>query len=111
MADTMHHMHLRKRVHQNLEPYPHPDKWKNLLDNLVFAFAMFSALMTVPQLVQVWGSGSAAGVSPLSWGAYTVTSCFWVVYGMAHKEPTIITVNALFAFLNALVFIGVMLHP
>lgn len=110
MADSIHHMHVRKRLHQNLEPYPHPDKWKNLLDNLVFAFAMFSALMTIPQLLEVWGR-SATGVSPLSWGAYTITSCFWVVYGLSHKEPMIITVNALFAVLNGLVFVGALIHP
>ena len=111
MADSIHHMHVRKRIHQNLEPYPHPDRYKNLLDNLVFVFALFSAIMTLPQLLQVWIAGHASGVSAISWGAYTVTACFWVVYGMAHKEPMIITVNALFAVLNALVFLGAILHP
>ncbi len=107
---ALHHVHVRKRVHQDLEPYPHPDGWKNLLDRLVFGVALFSALMTIPQLMQVWLQGNSSGVSVLSWGAYTLASCFWVVYGLVHRERVIIIVYSLFAILNALVVVGVLLH-
>jgi uncharacterized protein with PQ loop repeat len=110
MANPLHHIHKRKEAGSTLEPFPHPDKWKNALDRMVFMFAMFSAVMTIPQLFQVWVAGNSSGVSPLSWGAYTVTAMFWTLYGMVHREPMIISVNVLFTVLNALVFIGAVTH-
>ncbi len=107
---AIHHVHLRKRVHQKLEPYPNPEPWKNLLDKLVFGVALFSALMTIPQILQIWGHSDSSGVSVLSWGAYTLASCFWVGYGLVHREPVIITVYSLFAVLNFLVVLGALLH-
>ncbi len=107
---ALHHVHVRKRVHERLEPYPHPDGWKNLLDRLVFGVALFSAIMTIPQLLQVWVQHDSSGVSVLSWGAYTVAACFWVVYGLVHREPVIIMVYSLFAVLNLLVVVGVLLR-
>ena len=46
---AFHHFHVRKRVHKNLEKYPHPDKWKNFLDRFIIFIAMFGPIMTLPQ--------------------------------------------------------------
>ncbi|HSB47592.1 MAG TPA: PQ-loop domain-containing transporter [Candidatus Bilamarchaeum sp.] len=110
MPDGIHHLHKRKRIHELNQPYPHPDKWMNRLDSLVFIVAFFSVLMTVPQAFQIWTTHSAAGVSLASWGAYSLSSMFWVIYGIAHREKMIVAVYALFALLNLSVVAGILVY-
>jgi len=110
MADGMHHLHKRKRVHELKEPYPHPDKWISTLDSLVFVIALFSVVMTIPQVLDIWVNKSAQNVSLVSWAAYLVAAMFWVVYGLVHREKVIIAVYILFAILDALVVLGILLY-
>jgi uncharacterized protein with PQ loop repeat len=110
MADGIHHLHKRKRVHQLNQPYPHPDKWINLLDSLVFFVALMSVIMTIPQALDIWTSKNATGVSLVSWSAYTIASAFWVIYGIIHRENLIIAIYSLFALLNFAVVAGIILY-
>jgi uncharacterized protein with PQ loop repeat len=110
MTDGIHHLHKRKRIHGQGEPYPHPDKWMSTLDSLVFVVALFSVLMTIPQVLEIWMSRSASGVSLISWTAYSISSVFWVIYGLVHREKMIIAVYALFALLNMAVVAGILMY-
>jgi len=105
-----HHFHLRKRIHQKHEKYPHPDKWKNLMDRLVYFFGVFGPVMTIPQVAQVWIGKDARGVSPISWGAYIINDVFWITYGVMHREKPIILMYILWAVLNSLVMIGAIIY-
>ena len=110
MADGMHHLHKRKRVHELKEPYPHPDKWLRAIDSLVFIVAMFGVVMTVPQVLEIWTTRSAASVSLISWIAYTIGALFWIVYGLLHREKPIIAIYVLYAILDGLVVLGILLY-
>ncbi|MFN7991686.1 MAG: hypothetical protein U0R44_06020 [Candidatus Micrarchaeia archaeon] len=110
MADGIHHLHKRRRVHENLEVYPHPDRWLNLLDRLVFIVALTGVVMTVPQVFEIWVMKNPSGVSLISWSAYTLASAFWVVYGIAHREKTIMVVYSLYTVLNALIVAGILIY-
>ncbi len=106
-SSAVHHLHKRKRIHKMHEPYPHPDKWKDRLDMIVFGVALFSVIMTIPQVISVWSDHNVSGIAPSSWVAYTIAAFFWMLYGFVHKENKIIAVNAINLFLNALVVVGV----
>jgi uncharacterized protein with PQ loop repeat len=110
MADSLHHLHKRKRVHEKLEPYPHPDKWKNVLDKAVFAVAFLTVVMTVPQAAKIWMDRTAEGVSLLSWSTYAVGAAFWVLYGLMHREKVIVVIYALFFLLNLAVVAGILVY-
>jgi uncharacterized protein with PQ loop repeat len=81
--------------------YLHPSPWVAFLDKLVFGVAMVSPLMTIPQLVQIWEAGNAAGVSLPTWMTYTCSSAIWLTYGITHRDPHIIVGNSLFVCINA----------
>ena len=51
--------------------------------------SLFTMAMTVPQVWAVWVQGQTAGVSLLSWGAYTLAACFWMLDGLRKKDKTI----------------------
>jgi uncharacterized protein with PQ loop repeat len=55
---------------------------------LLNAFSIVTMAMTVPQAVAVW-RGDAAGVSLLSWGAYLVSACLWMVHGVREGDKAI----------------------
>jgi uncharacterized protein with PQ loop repeat len=106
----MHHFQKRKRIYQEHEPYPHPNKWKRTVDTLIYPIVMFGPVMTIPQLWNIWIDKNAAGVSAISWGAYMVTSTFWLIYGIMHKEKPIIFSSCLWIILQALIVLGTLMY-
>ena len=105
-----HHLHLRKSVYNNLEPYPHPNPQKRFLDRLIFVVGALNPLFTLPQIYKIYSSHAAAGVSAVSWSAYFIFSIVWFIYGIVHKEKAIMFTYALWIIMNALVALGAIIY-
>ena len=60
-----------------------------LLRRAVNAMSAFTLAMTVPQVWTIWVARQAAGVSALSWGAYLLSACLWLVYGVKRRDRNI----------------------
>lgn len=110
MAEALHHQHTRKRIYQNLEPYPHDDRLKAFVDRAIYFVAFFGIAMTLPQLFNIWLEQQASGVSPFTWGAYTITSFFWFLYGFIHKEKPLMVVYSIYILLNILIVTGTLMY-
>lgn len=100
------HKHTRKRLFENLEPYPHPNKWKNLVDKMIYFIAFFGIVFTIPQITNIWIDNNYEGVSLLSWSAYTVMGAFWLLYGVMHKEKPMIYIYSIWMVLYVLIVVG-----
>jgi uncharacterized protein with PQ loop repeat len=59
------------------------------LERLLRIFSIITMVLTVPQVVTVWADGNAGGVSVISWSAYLVSACLWLVYGLQKRDRTI----------------------
>ncbi len=105
-----HHYHVRKRVHQNLEPYPHPDKWKNLLDRMIVFIGISAPIMTIPQLFEIWANKSAESVSLISWSWYLVAAVVWLIYGIVHKEKPLIVTYVGWIVIDILIVAGILIY-
>ena len=46
MLNGYHHFHRRKRIHLKHEKYPHPNKWKRLIDKISQAVGWRQRLLT-----------------------------------------------------------------
>ena len=103
-----HHLHTRKKVHQNLEEYPHNDKWKNKLDTLIYLIAISEPIMTLPQAYTIWIRQSAEGVSLISWSWYLITAFIWLAYGIIHKEKPLILSNSFWIVINLIIVIEIL---
>ncbi len=106
----IHHYHRRKRCYEKHEPFPHPNKWKRIVDTLIYPIAMFGPIMTIPQVWIIWVDKNAGGVSAVSWGAYMITAVFWLNYGIIHKEKPIIFSSCLWLVLEALIVTGTLMY-
>ena len=105
-----HHFHKRKRIYQKFEKYPNPDKWKRLVDNLIYPVIFFGIIMTIPQITEIWVAKNASGVSAISWASYIVTAGFWLLYGILHRDKPVFFSSAIWIFLEAFIVIGALLY-
>ena len=105
-SNGLHHFHRRKRIYINHEPYPHPNKWKRLMDKLIYIVGIIGPIMTIPQILKIWIDKNAAGISVITWFTYTIISIFWLIYGMMHKEKPIIFTSFLLFIFDAFVVVG-----
>ena len=109
-TEGLHHFHTRKRIHQKHEQYPHPNKWKRLMDRLIYLIGIVGPIMTIPQVAEVWLNKNASGISVITWASYVVINVFWIIYGTMHKEKPIIVTSIAWLIMNSLVAIGAILY-
>jgi len=80
------------------------------LDKVLRALSVVTMALTVPQVWAVWVERATAGVSLLSWGAYLVAACLWLVDGLRKHDKTIWVACIGWVVLDGAVFLGVLLH-
>jgi uncharacterized protein with PQ loop repeat len=80
------------------------------LEKFLRALSIVTMLMTVPQVVAIWASHSAQGVSLLSWAAYLFSACLWFVYGAQKRDRTIYLACIGWIVLDAAIIAGVVLY-
>lgn len=74
---------------------PHPAVPDHLLPSqkvmkqLLGGLSIFTLVMTVPQILAIWLSRQAAGVSLLSWSAYWLSALVWFFYGLQKRDRNI----------------------
>jgi len=98
----MLHHHL---VHKN-----HGNIFVKIFHGIVMAVAMTSPLITLPQLLSIYVTRNASGVSPITWSAYIFTSIIWLSYGVMHRERVIIINGVLGVILGATIFLGILIY-
>jgi len=65
------HLHKRKKK-------PSKSRFNAQVDTLVYAVSILVLALTIPQIYNIWIDKNAAGVSVISWAAYTVSACSFV---------------------------------
>lgn len=82
----------------------------SVLEKLLPVLSVFTMAMTVPQVWAVWAEGQTAGVSLLSWGAYFLAACLWLVHGLHKRDRTIWVACIGWVLLDGAVFLGVLIR-
>lgn len=80
------------------------------LEKILRGLSVFTMLMTVPQVLAVWGDGGAGGVSLVSWVSYLVAACLWFVYGLQKRDKTIYLACVGWVVLDAAIVAGVIVN-
>lgn len=106
---SQHHQHVRKRIHKNLENYPHSNKQKRIVDKLVYVLGVLTPVSTLPQVLKIWMNRSATDVSIFTWLPYLFFAIIWLWYGVVHKEKPIIFLNIGLVIVNFLTVLGIIL--
>jgi uncharacterized protein with PQ loop repeat len=83
---------------------------RDILDKVLPALSVVTMALTVPQVWSVWVQNNTSGVSLLSWGAYFVAACLWLVDGLRKHDKTIWIACIGWVILDGAVFLGVLLR-
>ena len=106
---AIHNLNIRKRIHQNRQKYPSPNKKVRFLDKIVMVVAIFSPLATLPQLYKIWVEKLVSGVSLFTWSMYFIFTIPLFAYGIVHKDKPIIVMYLLWLIIGALVVMGLVM--
>ena len=104
------HLHLRKRMYKNLEPYPHPIRFKRYFDGLMYVVGSLAPLALLPQVIHLYVHKDAAGLSISTWILLGIINTLWACYGVIHKEKPIFIANLGMMILNFSIVIGIILY-
>jgi uncharacterized protein with PQ loop repeat len=80
------------------------------LDKLTFIVGVIGPFTVLPQIYSIFSSHSATGVSFITWTLIFIVTFPWILYGMAHKEKSIIVSFILWEVMNFTVMIGVLIY-
>ncbi|MDO8576381.1 MAG: PQ-loop domain-containing transporter [bacterium] len=106
----LHHLHIRKRISQSLEPYPARSPWMRLLDKAIFGAGVIGPIFSIPQIVLIYSSQDATGISAVSWFGWAALDIVWILYGLVHKEPPIVMTYTFWFIINLTVAFGAILY-
>ena len=109
-SSGMYHRERRRRIYEKYEEFPHPQKVKRVYDNVIYIAVILAPIMNLPQLWKIWSGKEAAGVSIISWVAFSFISVMWLIYGILHKEKPVIIMNLTLIFLQLSIALGAYLY-
>lgn len=81
-----------------------------ILRRLLGGMSIFTMLMTIPQVLTIWVSHQAAGVSILSWSAYFASAVLWLCFGIRKREKNIYLPCIGWIALDSAVIVGVLIY-
>ena len=83
-------------------PHVHTLPPQGFIKRLLGGLSLFTMVMTVPQVLTIWISHRAAGISMRSWGAYLFSAVAWLWYGLQKRDKNIHLPSEAFRLLEAL---------
>ena len=107
----MHYLGLRHKYERKQQ---HKKQQKShyivFLDKLTFVVGVIGPFTVLPQIYSIYTTKSAAGVSLATWALIFIVTFPWILYGIAHKEKSIIVSFILWEVVNLAVVVGVLLY-
>jgi len=67
----------------------HGSTYEAKLRRVLGGMSIFTLLMTIPQLLTIWVSHQAAGVSIFTWSAYLLSAVLWFWFGVQKQDKNI----------------------
>ena len=80
------------------------------LRRLLGGMSVFTLLMTIPQVLTIWLSHQAAGVSVASWSAYLLSAVLWFWYGIQKRDKNIYLLCVGWIGLDSAVIAGALIY-
>lgn len=85
-------------------------KYKKRIENFALAAGVIQPLITVPQIITIYGNQSAQDVSLLTWIGYLLFGVIFLVYGLAFKLKPIWVGQIIWVIMQLIVVAGIVLY-
>lgn len=107
----MHYLGLRHKYERGQTVQKQPkSRYIVFLDKLTFVVGVIGPFTVLPQIYGIFSTRSAHGVSLATWGLIFIVTFPWILYGIAHKDKSIIVSFILWEVVNLTVVVGVLLY-
>jgi uncharacterized protein with PQ loop repeat len=107
----MHYLGLRHKYERKQSRRKQPKSaYLVFLDKLTFVVGVIGPFTVLPQIYSIFSTKSAVGVSLATWTLIFIVTFPWILYGLAHREKSIIVSFILWEIVNLTVVIGVLLY-
>jgi uncharacterized protein with PQ loop repeat len=104
MIRANHHLYIRKGIDGKKfvkRPLSSFDRFTTFISSIY-------PLSGIPQVISVF-SGSAEGVSLITWGSALFVGIVFTIYGIKHRVIPMIVTNSIWVVLDILIIIGVLI--
>ena len=99
---------IRSFIARVFGPTDH-EKVVHIFDKFIAVVGLIGPIMTTPQIMNVWIHHQVEGLALATWSTYVITSAFWLIYGILHKERAIILVNIAWILSNLSIVVGILI--
>jgi uncharacterized protein with PQ loop repeat len=98
MPGRHHHFYLTKK------------KEKQLINRICAVFAVFMPLTTLPQIIQLYTSHDASGLSLLMWVLYTIGVIPFLLFGVIYHHSQLVVLNILWLIVQVTMITGIIIY-
>lgn len=105
-----HHLRARARKSKGLEVFPSNTALKRFLDYIMYGVGMVAPLALLPQILQLYRTESATGLSLLTWVLLTCVNGLWSLYGFVHKDRQLFLATSLMVLFHSIIVVGILLY-
>ena len=109
MSLGQRHLHARRRVAKQLEPFP-ASGFRKYFDYFMYGVGIIMPIALIPQVSAIYIHHDVAGISLLTWLLLTFFNVLWSMYGLLHKDPPILIANTLLTILDIAIVAGVLYY-
>jgi len=91
----------------------HKHTWKltrHNLDLVAYVFIGVGIFFAVPQVIEIYDSKDASGVSLMTWAGWSGSAIFWIFYGWYRRIRPIFIGSFFKLALNLMIVYGVVLY-
>jgi len=99
-----------KKVSKETSQHYHSNKWKKILDKLMYPVSLIGPIMMLPQILKIFIEKDASSIALSSWLLFLLPASMWVIYGFSHKDKVIIICNGAWFISYLLVIIGTIIY-
>ena len=91
----------------------HAHTWKltrHNLDYIAYVFIGAGIFFAIPQVLEIYSTQNASGVSIMTWAGWTVFGFFWAFYGYFRRIRPILISSIFKIIINSMIVYGVLLY-
>lgn len=98
MSSHSHYFHLTKK------------REKLLIGRVCAVFAVLMPMTTLPQILMLYGTQNASGLSLSMWVLYSIGCVPFLLFGIIYRHMQIIVLNVLWLIVQAVMIAGILIY-
>jgi uncharacterized protein with PQ loop repeat len=66
------------------------ERFRTFMEKAIYPIGLVGPVITIPQLIQVWMTQDASGLSLVTWGTWILIGVFWLLYGLSKNDRALV---------------------